>query len=182
MPRQLLESWKRELASWLKANGIEYDSKTWSEDLKRLPQDVRDAYSRHAGSRLDSYLDKGAGSCALRRRDCADHVAAALSHFHGRRLECGDFVVMPNHVHWLVKPADGHALEDLLYSIKRFSATRINCILGRSGQLWQRESYDHIVRDSVELFHYRDYIARNPEAAGLAPSQALLNHAEWRLP
>jgi putative DNA methylase len=43
----------------------------------------------------------------------------------------------------------------------------LNKVLGRSGQLWQHESYDHWVRDDDELERVVDYISDNPVKAGL---------------
>ena len=74
---------------------------------------------------------------------------------------------MPNHIHWLIQPIPGEELESLLHSVKRFTATRINGLLGRSGSFWQKENYDHIVRDLRELARIREYIAANPAKAGL---------------
>ena len=58
---------------------------------------------------------------------------------------------MPNHVHVVVTPMKGFALGEILHSWKSFSAHKINELLGREGQLWQRESYDHIVRNAESL-------------------------------
>jgi hypothetical protein len=33
------------------------------------------------------------------------------------------------------------------------------------------ESYDHIIRDAKELSAFRNYIARNPDKAGLQPEE-----------
>ncbi|MFM2142847.1 MAG: hypothetical protein RLZZ476_1391, partial [Verrucomicrobiota bacterium] len=42
---------------------------------------------------------------------------------------------------------------------------------GRSGPLWQKEPYDHIVRSEAQFQHYRRYIAENPIKAGLEPHE-----------
>jgi hypothetical protein len=58
--------------------------------------------------------------------------------------------------------------------LKGFTAYRANQILGRAGkQFWQDESYDHLVRNSVEFDRIRAYIENNPVKAGLvtAPEQ-----------
>jgi len=48
----------------------------------------------------------------------------------------------------------------------------------RRGQLWQDESYDHIVRDAEQLRAYQDYIAANPEVAHLPLSDFRLYRAD----
>jgi hypothetical protein len=36
----------------------------------------------------------------------------------------------------------------------------------RTGELWQQESYDRIIRDEVHLYRVIQYIGRNPKNAG----------------
>src|SRR4029077_7380429 len=84
------------------------------------------------------------------------------------------FVIMPNHVHVLVQLAKDQVFADVLHSWKSFSAQAINQLLGRTGQLWQEESYDRIVRDWSELVRYRDYIVGNPKKAGLHDGEFVL--------
>ena len=77
-------------------------------------------------------------------------------------------VVMPDHVHLLVTPHQDVLLSRLMERIKGASVHRINRLLGRSGRLWQRESFDHILRSDEKLENVRDYICTNPVRAGLA--------------
>jgi len=80
------------------------------------------------------------------------------------------WVIMPNHLHALVAPEE-HTLGAVLQSWKGGSAFEINRLHGRSGPLWQKEAYDHIVRSEPQFHHYRRYIAENPIKAGLQASQ-----------
>ena len=51
---------------------------------------------------------------------------------------------------------------------ERLTAYRANQILGQSGKPSQQdESYNHLIRSSEEFEHIREYIERNPVAAGL---------------
>jgi putative DNA methylase len=52
-------------------------------------------------------------------------------------------------------------------SLKGFTAREINKTLGLSGALWQKESYDHWVRNEDEFDKIRRYIENNPVKAGL---------------
>ncbi len=72
-------------------------------------------------------------------------VAAALAHFQATRYLLREWVIMPNHVHAVVTPLAGYELSDILHSWKSYSAHQINQQLGRTGQLWQKESFDHIL-------------------------------------
>jgi len=46
--------------------------------------------------------------------------------------------------------------------IKSFSSKACNKILGRTGQFWQKESFDRLVRDETELRRILVYILQNP--------------------
>lgn len=53
--------------------------------------------------------------------------------------------------------------------LKGFTSHRANELQGTHGRaFWQDESYDRLVRSSVEFERIRMYIERNPVAAGLA--------------
>ena len=69
-----------------------------------------------------------------------------------------DFVVMPNHVHVLVTPPGEHTLSDAVQEWKSVSAHHLNKALGRKGEFWQKEYFDHIVRSPEQLAKFRSYI------------------------
>jgi len=106
-------------------------------------------------------------------------------HFPHVRLD--EFVVMPNHVHgiiWIVdKPVGaqgvgaqhaaplhtGHinvapgSLGAIVRSFKSAVTKRINEIQNTAGTpVWQRNYYEHIVRNEDELGRIREYIRLNP--------------------
>ncbi|MCB1129969.1 MAG: DUF5107 domain-containing protein [Verrucomicrobiae bacterium] len=116
---------------------------------------------------IETALDQGTGACHMRDPRIARIVADALTHFDGERYDLAAWCVMPNHVHMILRPLDGHRIEDILASIKSFSAQQANKALGRSGAFWKSESYDHIIRDEDDLAKQLDYLKRNPKVAGL---------------
>ena len=89
-------------------------------------------------------------------------VENALKFFDRQRYDLIAWSVMPNHVHVLLTPHEGHPLEKILQSWKTHTAKEANRILGKSGTFWQEEYYDHIVRDGEDLKHQVAYILRNP--------------------
>jgi putative transposase len=118
---------------------------------------------------IDRYLDNArTGPQHLRQPSIAQVVIDSL--FRGIDLghyELGPFVIMANHVHVLLKPLI--AVPHLLKSLKGATAREANRLLNRTGeQFWQRESYDHWVRDEQEWDRIARYIERNPVKAGLA--------------
>jgi len=181
VPRKVLDEWRYDRDTWLAARGIDTASSNWTRDLRRLSAEDRRLFERYFARRLFEYLDRGHGTCHLRNPTIATMVADAMSYFHGMRLDTGDFVIMPNHVHALMTPYSGYELEDVLHSVKSFTANRINKALGRSGTLWMEESYDHIVRDGEELFRIQQYVRRNPEKAKLKAGEFSLHEAEYGL-
>jgi REP element-mobilizing transposase RayT len=120
-------------------------------------------------------LDRGYGACLLRDQTLAEEVASALRHFDGDRYELGDFVIMPNHVHLLVCLHGTIEIQKQCRSWKRFSAGKINKLLGNSGRFWQEESFDHLVRSLAQFEKYRCYIAENPFKAKLQSGDYLLS-------
>jgi putative transposase len=52
---------------------------------------------------------------------------------------------------------------DVIRTLKSISAIRVNRLLNRTGQpLWQRNYYEHIIRDDAALEAIREYIIANP--------------------
>jgi REP element-mobilizing transposase RayT len=95
-------------------------------------------------------------------------VANALRHHAGERFILHSWVVMPNHVHVVFRPLPGWTLSIILKGWKGFSAREINRILGLTGRrLWQKESYDHVIRDENDLRRCCEYTVMNPANARL---------------
>jgi putative transposase len=118
---------------------------------------------------MDRYLDTTRiGPMFLRRTDVASLVIAALR--RGVTLGIYDlraFAVMGNHVHVLLLPR-GETSRALQW-IKGTTAREANQVLARTGNpFWQRESYDHWVRDERQMNRIVAYIENNPVTAGLA--------------
>ena len=127
-------------------------------------------YQKAFSENVDAYLDAGNGSCLLRDPRAAEIVANALRHFDGERYELLAWVVMPNHVHAVVRPLSGHELPQVLHSWKSFTAHAINKALNRTGDVWMDESYDHLVRDETDFDRVVAYTLANPEKASLRDS------------
>ena len=118
--------------------------------------------------RIEEWLDRGHGSCALRDSRVASMVAGALLHFDGERYRLLAWVVMPNHVHVLIETLPGFPLGDVVHSWKSYSAKQANQILAQTGRFWQEEYFDRYIRDADHLREARRYIEQNPVEAGLA--------------
>jgi REP element-mobilizing transposase RayT len=117
--------------------------------------------------KIESKLDAGVGRCHLANPAVANTVAEALRHFDPSRYHLYAWCVMPNHVHVLSRLLAGNALARVLHSWKSYSAKKANRLLGLSGEFWQREYYDHLVRTEEEFNRIVRYILENPAKAGL---------------
>ena len=57
-----------------------------------------------------------------------------------------------------------HPLPEIIRAFKSFSARRINEMRGISGlAVWQRNYWEHIIRDVEEMNRIREYIVTNPQ-------------------
>lgn len=180
IPDNVLKVQEAERSQWLRARGIEPHSAGWMAELVKLPGSERRTFERFVADSVNRSLDECHGACVLRQPIIAKEVASALDYFHKQRVLTGDFVVMPNHVHVLLTPLPGFELEDILHSIKSFTAHKINKMLKQRGQLWQRESYDHIVRDFEQLNAFQCYTFANPAKAFLSESDYVYSSACYR--
>jgi menaquinone-specific isochorismate synthase len=158
LPAHVLERWK------LERHSIQARAR---ESNRELTQHERAELSRLHGEQIEDFLDSGAGSCALCEPAVAAAVAAALRHFDGGRYELHAWCVMPNHVHAILRPLGEQALDAILQAWKSYTAKEANRLLGREGEFWQPEYYDHLIRHEDDYAHAVDYVLRNPEKAGL---------------
>ncbi len=154
---------------------------------------------RRQSLRLPTYDYRGNGAyfvtiCSYQRRNAfaAAHVRAAIlaawdaipEHFPA--VATDSFVMMPNHVHGIVRilrersVGAQHAaplrsggarrfavlpgsLGAIIRSFKAASTKRINEIHRTPGTpVWQRNYYERVIRDERELAAVREYIALNP--------------------
>ncbi|CAD5107964.1 REP-associated tyrosine transposase [Zestomonas carbonaria] len=86
-----------------------------------------------------------------------------------RRLhdESQAWVVMPDHLHWLVQ-LESLPLQALMQRLKSRSAIAIDRAAGNAGnRLWQKGFHDHALRQEEDLAAVARYVVANPLRAGL---------------
>ena len=71
------------------------------------------------------------------------------------------FVVMPDHLHWLLSLGHQRPLSDVVGTLKSLSARR------HGGPVWQTGFHDHALRKEEDLPALARYIVANPMRAGL---------------
>ena len=76
------------------------------------------------------------------------------------------WVLMPDHLHWLIALQQG-SLSELMRRIKGRSAKHINALTKRQGKLWQDGFHDRALRREEDVLPAARYIVANPLRAGL---------------
>ena len=86
------------------------------------------------------------------------------------RLEWICVMVMPDHVHTVIRLGEGQTLSKVLHSLKLFTARKINKHLSRNGALWQKGYTDWGIRTETVLNKTIRYCYTNPMRAGIVAS------------
>jgi putative transposase len=86
------------------------------------------------------------------------------------------FVLMPDHLHWMVRLNHPTKLSRLMMIIKGRSARQINQLRNNKEPIWQKGYYDHCLRDDEDLIKNMRYIVANPLRAGIVQSLKLYPH------
>ncbi len=77
------------------------------------------------------------------------------------------WVVMPDHLHWMIQLNDRWPLSRVVKTLKARSVLAINRHLCQQGSLWQRAYYDRAARKDEDIRQLARYIIANPLRAGL---------------
>lgn len=95
---------------------------------------------------------------------------------HSCGIVLHEFVIMPNHIHGIIEinnntdlrkraglePAPTKLSEEIR-QLKTFSAKQINRLRDTPGiPVWQRDYYEHIIRDEQSYYLISEYIENNP--------------------
>jgi putative transposase len=101
----------------------------------------------------------------FQRAAAADLLVDVFLHYReqGKYL-LHEFVVMPDHFHALITPADEISLERAVQFIKGGFSFRLKSSL----PVWQASFTNHRIRDDRDFEQHREYIRANPVRAGLA--------------
>lgn len=100
------------------------------------------------------------------------YIGCSVARCFTTRLALGEnqllaWVLMPDHVHWLLQLGVGESLHTSAGRLKAVSARCLNEALGRRGALWAAGYHDHALRNDAETLATARYIIANPIRAGL---------------
>lgn len=142
--------------------------------------------------RLKDYDYANAGSyfitlCTQDRRHLFGHIEEGIMHLsiigeivenqwlalpqRFPNIELGSFVIMPNHVHYIIEILENQnitvgsitgAFKSLCvhHILQEQKAVDYDIIIGK---IWQRNMWEHIIRNETEWQHINNYILNNPQ-------------------
>lgn len=116
---------------------------------------------------IDSLLDRCKHGVALLDPAAAQIVEQSLLSFDRTRYDLLAWCIMPNHVHVVINPHEGHRIGDLVQSWKTFTGRAINRASGKAGPFWAPDYFDRFMRDENHLAQTLQYVEANPVRAGL---------------
>lgn len=165
IPKALMDRWLTDREVWLNAQ-----PKPWTVEQTA-------EFERRFSGQIEKHLDALHGDCTLGRPAVATLAAEVLQTFDGERYRHHAWVIMPNHVHLLFTLHPERTLEDEVKAWKGVSARRIHARLSRSGDFWQRDYFDRIIRDTDHFWRCARYIHSNPVKCHLQDGEfALYEH------
>ncbi len=143
IPQKVIEYKKNELATM--KDSLDKDS----EEYERQQQF------------LHRYEDKGYGQCYLKNPKVYEIVENALKFFDKVRYDLIEMIIMPNHVHIMIRPYEGQHLHNIIQSWKSFTAKKANLILNRRGEFWMKDYFDRYIRNEEHFIKVINYIRNN---------------------
>ena len=174
VPVGLGRNWNIRRRDWLIREGGFPASWATGDMIDALHEPLRGEYHRRFTTEFERYLDRGLGGCLLRDPRFARILGDGIEHFDGERYELVRYVVMPNHAHVMVGLLGEWDPETLARSWKKWAAGQINDLRGVRGRVFQKESFDPLVRSPERGEGTVRYIERNPERANLPEGAYLL--------
>jgi REP element-mobilizing transposase RayT len=102
-------------------------------------------------------------------------VAALRTEASAGRADTLAFVVMPDHLHWLLALTDKATLSAVVQTVKSVVAHQLG------GQIWQPGFHDRALRREEDLADVARYVVANPVRAGLVRRVGEYSHwdAVW---
>ena len=149
LPQGRLEALRTERNEWFARHPEPWDDATIVE------------YRTAFDGQVQMWLDSGYGSCIFSDEHTRQIVENVLCRFDRIRYVLYAFTVMPNHVHVLFTPLAGQTVSGLLRQWKGVSAHEINAMRGTHDVIWQKESWDTLVRNQRHFDTVLNYIRGN---------------------
>jgi len=108
------------------------------------------------------------GACLLQTERNAGLLINVMRAYAAEgKFKIHDFVVMPNHVHFLITVSGRMSIEKAVGMIKGRFSYRLQREIGYLGGVWQRGFAEVRVEDRKSFLAPREYIEQNPVKTGL---------------
>ena len=112
--------------------------------------------------KMMEYMDMGHGECLLKYPDVRIIIEEAFRYVHDKMALVHAYVIMPNHIHIVLETKEEVKIQEVMHNLKRYTASKINKLLLREGNVWQREYYDRVIRNQTHYENAVKYIINNP--------------------
>lgn len=155
LPKYVRDALQIELDYWDQSHPKPWDSKT---ELER---------NNICNRRIEDLCDNGYGSCVLRNPDVLRTVKDVMHHDDGVKYELIDYVIMPNHVHALLKLIEGTTVESVMGEWKSVSSHKLKKQLGNEWCGWMAKYHDRLIRNDRHFTSVLAYIHKNRSHGGL---------------
>jgi len=100
-------------------------------------------------------------------------ILSSLQHLRAAgEIRLSAFCIMPDHYHAVMFLVGSRSLSEVMGSLGKFTARRLNRLFGREGAFWEEGFYDHRCRDEDDIEDRTSYIEHNPVRAGLVATAA----------
>lgn len=174
------KEWLEEKIKRIDWKQTENPSETIEKNKQLLPEFHREWFKKFE----DILHQAKQGEMWLGNSEIRQIVADKLLEDDGKKYRLDAFSIMSNHVHVVFKPniSEANLVEDktstrpkfvseeatlaeIMQSLKGVTARKANLALNRSGSFWEKESYDHYIRDDAEFYRVVKYTLNNPVKA-----------------
>jgi putative transposase len=82
------------------------------------------------------------------------------------RFQLHAYVIMPDHIHLLLTPAENVSIEKAMQYIKGGFSFQLKSPF----EVWERSFKEHRIKNEQDYRHHLHYIEQNPVRAGLTPT------------
>jgi putative transposase len=89
------------------------------------------------------------------------------------RFQLHAYVIMPDHIHLLLTPAENISIEKAMQYIKGGFSFQLKSPF----DVWERSFKEHRIKDGQDYLHHLYYIEQNPVRANLSPTSEQFPHS-----
>ena len=163
LPKEKRDEWKTKREYWLKSHPMPWDSSTEKE------------YHKTFSHKMEEWLDNGYGCCILRKPDVLSVVLDTMKYDDGKKYDLIDYVIMPNHVHVMVKLIGDTKIETIMQAWKSVSSHKLSKQLGSDWCGWMENYFDRTIRNEEHYNNVIGYIYKNYSNGGIKIGGAIYN-------